>query len=44
MRSWERTPGGPATMMLFVSFDEQWKETDHGWGFWDQFRDPLYAL
>ena len=44
MRSWERTPGGPETMMLFVSFDEQWKGTDDGWGFWDQSRNPLYAL
>jgi exo-beta-1,3-glucanase (GH17 family) len=44
MRSWERTPGGPETMMLFVSFDERWKGTDDGWGFWDELRNPLYAL
>ena len=44
MRSWERSPGGPPTNFLFVSFDEAWKGTDDGWGFWDENRNPLYTL
>jgi len=44
MQSWERSPGGPVTVMDFVAFDEAWKTTDDGWGFWDELRMPLYAL
>jgi exo-beta-1,3-glucanase (GH17 family) len=44
MRGWERTPGGPPTIFIFVAFDEAWKTTDDGWGFWDEFRQPNYAL
>jgi exo-beta-1,3-glucanase (GH17 family) len=44
MVGWERSPGGPPTIFIFQAFDEAWKETDDGWGFWDQFRNPNYAL
>ncbi len=44
MLGWERSPGGPPTIFIFVSFDESWKTTDDGWGFWDEFRQPLYVL
>jgi len=44
MQSWERSPGGPVTVMDFVAFDEAWKGTDDGWGFWDELRQPNYAL
>jgi len=44
MQTWERSPGGPVTVMDFVAFDEAWKTTDDGWGFWDELRMPLYAL
>ena len=44
MRSWERSPGGPATIFIFVAFDEAWKGTDDGWGLWDELRMPNYAL
>jgi exo-beta-1,3-glucanase (GH17 family) len=44
MRSWEGSPGGPLTIFLFEAFDEAWKTTDDGWGFWDELRMPLYAL
>ena len=44
MRSWEGSPGGPSTIFLFEAFDEAWKTTDDGWGFWDELRMPLYAL
>jgi exo-beta-1,3-glucanase (GH17 family) len=44
MRGWERTPGGPPTIFIFVAFDEAWKGTDDGWGFWDELRNPNYAL
>jgi exo-beta-1,3-glucanase (GH17 family) len=44
MASWERSPGGPVTVMDFVAFDEAWKLTDDGWGFWDELRNPNYAL
>jgi exo-beta-1,3-glucanase (GH17 family) len=44
MRSWERSPGGPLTIFPFEAFDEAWKGTDDGWGFWDELRRPLYAL
>jgi exo-beta-1,3-glucanase (GH17 family) len=44
MRSWERSPGGPSTIFMFEAFDEAWKGTDDGWGFWDELRMPNYAL
>ena len=44
MASWERSPGGPVTVVDFVAFDEEWKGTDDGWGFWDALRQPNYAL
>ena len=44
MRSWEGLPGGPLTIFVFEAFDETWKGTDDGWGFWDELRTPLYAL
>ncbi|MBT8450379.1 MAG: hypothetical protein KJO40_00290 [Deltaproteobacteria bacterium] len=44
MASWERSPGGPVTVMDFVAFDEAWKTTDDGWGFWDAARQANYAL
>jgi exo-beta-1,3-glucanase (GH17 family) len=44
MATWERSPGGPETVMDFVAFDEAWKGTDDGWGFWDELRQPNYAL
>ncbi len=44
MQSWERSPGGPVTVMDFVAFDEAWKTTDDGWGFWNELRQPNYAL
>jgi hypothetical protein len=44
MRSWERSPGGPPTIFIFVGFDEAWKGTDDGWGLWDELRMPNYAL
>ena len=44
MATWERSPGGPVTVMDFVAFDEAWKLTDDGWGFWDAARDANYAL
>jgi exo-beta-1,3-glucanase (GH17 family) len=44
MATWERSPGGPVTVMDFVAFDEAWKLTDDGWGFWDELRQPNYAL
>ena len=42
MRSWESS-GGPL-IMDFSAFDEAWKLTDDGWGFWDQARNPNYVL
>jgi len=44
MLGWERSPGGPPTIFIFNSFDETWKATDDGWGFWDEDRMPLYVL
>ncbi|MBT8453628.1 MAG: hypothetical protein KJO40_16810, partial [Deltaproteobacteria bacterium] len=44
LRTWERSPGGPPTIFVFVAFDETWKGIDDGWGFWDELRTPLYAL
>ena len=44
MATWERSPGGPVTVMDFVAFDEAWKTTDDGWGFWDAARQANYAL
>jgi exo-beta-1,3-glucanase (GH17 family) len=44
MQTWERSPGGPVTVMDFVAFDEAWKLTDDGWGFWNELRQPNYAL
>jgi len=44
MLGWERTPGGPATIFPFAAFDEAWKGTDDGWGFWDELRQPNYIL
>ena len=40
----ERTPGGPPTIFIFQTSDEAWKGEDDGWGFWDEFRQPNYAL
>ena len=42
--TWERSPGGPVTIFPFEAFDEAWKTTDDGWGFWDELRMPNYAL
>ena len=42
MRSWESS-GGPL-IMDFSAFDEPWKTTDDGWGFWDVNRAPNYVL
>jgi exo-beta-1,3-glucanase (GH17 family) len=42
--TWERSPGGPVTIFPFVAFDEAWKTTDDGWGFWDELRMPNYVL
>jgi exo-beta-1,3-glucanase (GH17 family) len=44
MLSWERSPGGPITIFPFEAFDEAWKTTDDGWGFWDELRMPNYVL
>ncbi len=44
MQSWEGTSGGPPTIFIFVAFDEAWKLQDDGWGFWDELRQPNYAL
>ena len=44
MLDWERSPGGPPTVFIFTSFDESWKTSDDGWGFWDEARTALYAL
>ncbi len=42
-------PGGPPTVFFFEAFDETWKGInvepfDDGWGLWDKFRLPRYAL
>ena len=42
--TWERSPGGPVTIFPFEAFDEAWKTTDDGWGFWDELRMPNYVL
>jgi exo-beta-1,3-glucanase (GH17 family) len=46
MLTWERSPGGPPTIFIFSAFDENWKQEffDDGWGFWDELRQPNYAL
>ena len=44
LAGWERSPGGPITVMDFVAFDESWKLADDGWGFWDIARSANYAL
>ena len=44
MRTWERSAGGPVTIFPFEAFDEAWKTTDDGWGFWDELRMPNYVL
>jgi exo-beta-1,3-glucanase (GH17 family) len=44
MQSWEGAAGGPSVIFIFEAFDEAWKGTDDGWGLWDEFRMPLYAL
>jgi exo-beta-1,3-glucanase (GH17 family) len=44
MQTWEGSAGGPPTIFIFVAFDEAWKGTDDGWGFWDELRAPNYAL
>ena len=44
MQGWEGSAGGPSTIFIFQTFDEAWKGTDDGWGFWDELRMPLYAL
>ena len=42
--AWKGTPGGPLNVFWFSGFDEAWKGTDDGWGLWDRFRSPRYAL
>jgi exo-beta-1,3-glucanase (GH17 family) len=42
--SWKGTPSGPLNVFYFSAFDEAWKGTDDGWGLWDRFRSPRYAL
>jgi hypothetical protein len=44
MQGWEGSAGGPRTIFTFQAFDEVWKGTDDGWGFWDEFRQPNYVL
>jgi exo-beta-1,3-glucanase (GH17 family) len=44
LRTWEGSAGGPSTIFVFEAFDETWKGTDDGWGFWDELRMPNYAL
>ncbi|MBW2509205.1 MAG: hypothetical protein JRE81_11280, partial [Deltaproteobacteria bacterium] len=44
MQGWEGAAGGPWTIFVFQTFDEAWKGTDDGWGFWDASRSPNYAL
>ena len=44
MRAWEGTPGGPKVIFPFVSFDEAWKGSDDGWGYWAADRTARYAL
>ncbi len=44
MTSWRGTTNGPVAVFAFEAFDEQWKGTDNGWGFWDQNRNALYPL
>jgi hypothetical protein len=44
MQGWEGSAGGPSTIFIFQTFDEAWKGTDDGWGFWDELRQPNYAL
>jgi len=42
--TWEGSVGGPLTIFPFEAFDETWKTTDDGWGFWDELRMPNYVL
>ena len=44
LQTWEGSPGGPVTIFPFEAFDEAWKTTDDGWGFWDELRQPNYVL
>ena len=44
MQGWEGSAGGPSTIFIFQTFDEAWKGTDDGWGFWDESRSPNYVL
>ena len=44
LQTWEGSAGGPVTIFPFEAFDEAWKATDDGWGFWDELRMPNYML
>jgi exo-beta-1,3-glucanase (GH17 family) len=39
-----RTGRGPDAVFYFVAFDEQWKQSDDGWGLFDRDRQARYAI
>jgi hypothetical protein len=45
LNTW-RAGGGaaPLTIFYFEAFDETWKQSDDGWGFWDVNRAARYVL
>lgn len=45
LNAW-RAGGGAAPLAIFYfeAFDETWKQSDDGWGFWDVNRTPRYIL
>jgi exo-beta-1,3-glucanase (GH17 family) len=39
-----RTGPGPDAIFYFVAFDEQWKQSDDGWGLFNKDRQARYAI
>lgn len=39
-----RTGPGPDAVFYFVAFDEQWKQSDDGWGLFNRDRQARYAI
>ncbi len=39
-----RTGNGPKAVFYFSAFDEQWKQSDDGWGLFDKDRQARYAI
>jgi exo-beta-1,3-glucanase (GH17 family) len=39
-----RTGPGPDAIFYFVAFDEQWKQSDDGWGLFNRDRQARYAI